>query len=386
MGGIGKTSLAKYVFHLHSRTFDKSSFIEGINSTCTKNHNGLLDVQKQLYNDISKKKQRLVHDTWVYTSKIEEALAGVKVFLVLDDIDSLDQLDALLGNKGFHPGSKIIITTKDASLTERCALFKSKVKPKHRKLLLEGLSEDASLELLCSNAFSCNTPKEGYEEVSIKVSKYCEGHPLALKVLGKALYNRDVDEWEDYIEMLKRDRSIENVLQMSFNSLSDNDKELFKHIACFFVGEDSDYAGTILKACNINTRLGIRNLVDRCLLSIGWSNRLRMHQLLQEMGRDEVRKESPKKPWERSLLWNHDESYEVLKKNKKVGLCILLHYFVLSTLVHYPSYSILSISIIRFLFFVLVYVPFLLRIWIIFLASPLTRDSSRKRSYVDHLR
>lgn len=116
MGGIGKTSLAKYVFHLHSRTFDKSSFIEGINSTFTKNHNGLLDVQKQLYNDISKKKQRLVHDTWVYTSKIEEALARVKVFLVLDDIDSLDQLDALLGNKGFHPGSKIIITTKDASM------------------------------------------------------------------------------------------------------------------------------------------------------------------------------------------------------------------------------------------------------------------------------
>nr|XP_043611772.1 disease resistance protein RPV1-like [Erigeron canadensis] len=319
MGGIGKTSLAKYVFDLHSLTFHKSSFIEGINSRCSESYNGLLNVQKQLYGDISKKNKLLAHDPQVYTYKIEKALASVKVFLVLDDINSLDQLDALLGNKGFHPGSKIIVTTKDASLTERCALFKSRVKPKHTKLILEGLSEDASLDLLCCNAFACNNPKEGYEEVSKKVSKYCQGHPLALEVLGKTLYNLDVDEWEDYIERLKKvtDPFINKVLKMSFNSLpSDDDKELFKHIACFFVGKDRDYTETILKTCNINTRSGIRILVERCLLSIGRHNELMMHQLIQDMGRDEVRKESTHKPWERSRIWSHEESYKVLKQKK----------------------------------------------------------------------
>ncbi|KAI3702668.1 hypothetical protein L6452_28417 [Arctium lappa] len=41
-----------------------------------------------------------------------------------------------------------------------------------------------------------------------------------------------------------------------------------------------------------------------------------MHQLLQELGRDLVRQESPNEPWERSLIWHHEESYDVLKQEK----------------------------------------------------------------------
>ncbi|CAH1441195.1 unnamed protein product [Lactuca virosa] len=41
-----------------------------------------------------------------------------------------------------------------------------------------------------------------------------------------------------------------------------------------------------------------------------------MHQLLQEMGKTIVREESPNKPWKRSRLWCHEESFEVLKRKK----------------------------------------------------------------------
>ncbi|KAI3739772.1 hypothetical protein L2E82_30183 [Cichorium intybus] len=54
MGGIGKTSLAKYVYALHSHEFDTSTFIENISTRCVEKSNGLLDVQKELYDDISK--------------------------------------------------------------------------------------------------------------------------------------------------------------------------------------------------------------------------------------------------------------------------------------------------------------------------------------------
>ncbi|XP_023751061.1 disease resistance protein RPV1 isoform X1 [Lactuca sativa] len=322
MGGIGKTSLAKYVYALHSHEFDTSSFIEDISRRCGEKFNGLLDLQKQLCDGISKKSSIQVHDVPIYTLKIENAVARKKVFIVLDDIDSLDQLDALLGSKPFHPGSKIIITTKDAWVTESCALFKTVGKPMHAKHLLEGLCENESQNLLCFHAFMCNDPKVGYEEVLEKLVKYCEGHPLALEVLGKLLHNRDVAYWEGCIEGLKKEISsrIRNVLRMSFDSLpSKNDQDLFKHIACFFVGMDRDITETILTACRMNTRSGIPNLIDRCLLSIGWNNEFKMHQLLQETGRFIVHQESPNKPWKRSRLWCHEESFKVLKQKKDKG-------------------------------------------------------------------
>ncbi|GKB46608.1 TMV resistance protein N-like protein, partial [Tanacetum coccineum] len=166
MGGIGKTSLANHVYKLHCHEFNRSSFVGNISRRCVEKSNGLLDVQKQLYDDISKASLIPVHDVSVYTSTIENALARKKMFIVLDDIDSLDQLDVLLGNKGFHPGSKIIITTKDASLTERCALFNPQVQPKHTKHKLKSLPVSDSLKLLCLHAFKSEDLKEGYEAVS----------------------------------------------------------------------------------------------------------------------------------------------------------------------------------------------------------------------------
>ncbi|CAI9269421.1 unnamed protein product [Lactuca saligna] len=322
MGGIGKTSLAKHVYGLYSHEFQKSSCIEDISRVCDGKFNGLLDLQEKLSSDISKTSSVKVHDASVYTSKIENAVARKRVFLVLDDISTLDQLDALLGSKGFHPGSKIIITTKDRHLTKSCAIFKTNIEPMHKELVLQGLLEIKAWQLLCLHAFKCNYPKKGYQEVSYKLVKYCQGHPLALEVLGKSLYDRDVTYWEGCIEGLKKETysHVNNVLRMSFNSLpSKNDKDLFKYIACFFVGIDRDLTETILKACNINTGSGIPNLLDRFLLTIGGKNELKMHQLFQEMGRFEVRQESLDKPWKRSLLWCHEESFRVLKQKKGKG-------------------------------------------------------------------
>ncbi|KAK9050525.1 hypothetical protein SSX86_030505 [Deinandra increscens subsp. villosa] len=318
MGGIGKTCLANYIYELHRGEYT-SSFIGDISRRCAGEYHGLLNLQKQLYGDISKRNLTRDYDVSGYTSKIWNMLARGKTLLVLDDIDSLDQLDGLLGNQGLHPRSKIIITTKDASLIERCALFKTKVKPSHTKCTLKGLSEGASLQVLCLHAFTQKYPIEGYEEVSINLARYCGGHPLALVVLGKSLHNRDVCEWEDSIDMLMKepDSRIGKVLQMSFDSLpSKNDKDLFKHIACFFVRMDRYFTETILNACALNTRSGIRNLIDKCLLSIDWNNKLIMHQLVQEMGRDLIRQESPEKPWKRSRLWCHEESLSVFKQKK----------------------------------------------------------------------
>ncbi|KAJ9558731.1 hypothetical protein OSB04_013345, partial [Centaurea solstitialis] len=324
MGGIGKTTLATYIYKWslnNCRDFSRSSFIGEISRTCA-HHNGLLELQKRIFGDISKINPIQSYDGSVYTSWIENALSRKKVFLVLDDVDSVNQLDALLGSKGFHPGSKVIITTRDASLTERCRLFNPTVQHKHKKYLLEGLDVCDSLQLLSVSAFKCNSPKEGYEEVSHSLVEYCGGNPLALKVLGSSLCDKDVAIWTDCIGRLKKEPNsdIKEVLKISFDTLPyPEDKELFKHIACFFVGEDRESTETILKACGFHTKLGIENLIDRCLLWISWDKWLMMHQLLQEMGRDLVHQESPNMPEKRSRLWRHEESFKVLKLKKGKG-------------------------------------------------------------------
>nr|XP_043623666.1 disease resistance protein RPV1-like [Erigeron canadensis] len=321
MGGIGKTSLAKYVHGSYCHLFKKSSsFIESIGEKCAAH--GLLVLQKQLYGDISKTSQFHVHDTSAYISMIKRAVTRKKVFLVLDNIDSVDQLHALLGEPEFYPGSKIIITTKDVSLVDQYVAINPIVQGNHKKCLIEGLHKKASSQLLSHHAFMSDRPKEGYGAVSEKVMAYCGGHPLALKVLGGSLCNKSVAEWEDCIIGLKEepDSRIQKALQMSFDSMpSNNDKELFKHIACFFVHEDRVFAETILNSCGIRARKGISNLIDRCLLTIGPGNCLMMHQLLQEMGRDSVRQESLGKPEEHSRLWCHEESFNVLEENKGTG-------------------------------------------------------------------
>ncbi|KAJ9558646.1 hypothetical protein OSB04_013260 [Centaurea solstitialis] len=318
MAGIGKTYLANYIFKLHYLDFERSSFLEDIERR-SKQPNALLDLQKQLLKDIRDATWMDIHDVDAGTSKIEMLLLRGKTLLVLDGIDDFTQLDVLIGRVGLHPGSKIIITTKDVSLTEMCSLFERKVPPKHMKHKLVGLNQEESRQLLSCHAFKSNDPKENFKNQTRKVVDYCGGHPLALKVLGSSLRLQDVAAWEDTIELLQKETNptIQKVLQISFDSLpSKNDKELFKHIACFFVGEDREFTEATLKACGLSTTFGFSKLIDRCLLTVEPDKKLMMHQLLQEMGRDLVRQESPEKPWKRSRLWHHEESYNVLKQEK----------------------------------------------------------------------
>nr|XP_043611778.1 disease resistance protein RPV1-like [Erigeron canadensis] len=313
MGGIGKTSLAKLIYSLYRCQFQRSSFIEDIN----RNSKKLLSFQKQLCANISRTSSVEVSDISAYTCTIEKVLSSKKVLLVLDDVDDLDQLKNLLGNKGFHNGSKIIITSRDASLTKK---LKLDVQPKRTMCLLEGLSFESSLELFSLHAFTCNSVKKGYEEMTKKLVNYCDGHPQALIVMGRNLWDRSQAAWKEYIDGLNEetDSRIRKQLQMSFESLQNNDKELFMHIACFFAGKDRVFAETILHECDIGTLNGIKNLVDRCLLTIGPRNELKMHQLLQDMGKDFVRKEHLR-PWRRSRIWSHKEFFEVLRKKKDKG-------------------------------------------------------------------
>ena len=133
--------------------------------------------------------------------------------------------------------------------------------------------------------------------------RYVDGLPLGLKVLGRFLCGKTVGEWESELHKLKQEsnQEIQSALKRSYDELDHTQKQLFLDVACFFNGEDKDFVTRILDACNFYAKGGIRVLTDKCLVTI-LDNKIWMHDLLQQMGRDIVRQESPEDPGKWSRL------------------------------------------------------------------------------------
>ncbi|XP_057497448.1 disease resistance protein RPV1-like [Actinidia eriantha] len=313
MGGIGKTTIAKFVYNLNFKRFEGSSFLANIREV-SEQPNGLAHLQRQLISDILNGRKEKIFNVHEGIVKIRDAVSYKRVLLVLDDVDQVDQLDAILGMRDwFYPGSKIIITTRNEHLLKAHKVYKV-----HK---IEKLDGDESFELFNWHAFGQDHPLEGYMEHSRRIVHHCGGLPLALRVLGSSLSGKGIDIWESALEKLEAipDGQILRKLKISFDSLQDDhDQNLFLHIACFFVGKDKDCTVKILDGCDFYTMVGIQNLIDRCLLTIDNYKKILMHQLLRDMGREIVRQESPKKPGKRSRLWHHKDSFTEVNSNEIV--------------------------------------------------------------------
>ncbi|XP_024182658.1 disease resistance protein RPP2B-like [Rosa chinensis] len=251
-----------------------------------------------------------VEDEYNGAAMIQKCLWRIRVLLVLDDVDQLTQLEKLAGHPNwFGPGSRIIITSTDIHLLNTHgvdAVYQATV-----------LDPNEALQLMSLKAFKKIPPPENYLELCHSILTYAHGLPLALVVMGCFLYGKSTNEWRSAIDMLKKtpEKSITDVLHISFDGLREIEKEVFLHIACFYKGKDRNRVTEILDYCQLHPDINLRVLVDKSLITIS-NNEICMHDLLQEMGREIVRQESPKEPGKRSRLWSHEDIHNVLKKNE----------------------------------------------------------------------
>lgn len=66
-------------------------------------------------------------------------------------------------------------------------------------------------------------------------------------------------------------------------------------------------------------------------MTIDESGCLKMHGLIQDMGREIVRKESPLIPGNRSRLWHYKDILQVLEENSvRMRILFYLHFFLVS--------------------------------------------------------
>ncbi|KAB2637397.1 hypothetical protein D8674_027931 [Pyrus ussuriensis x Pyrus communis] len=301
MSGIGKTTIAKAIYNKFYERFEGKSFLEKVREK------KLEKLQKQLLFDILQTKTK-VSSVAAGTALVRERFRRLKVLVIVDDVDDVKQLHELAGNcHSFGPGSRIIITTRNERVLKEFAVDKI-YRPK-------GMDQEEALELLSWHAFRSSCCPSQYLVLAREVVNYCGGLPLALEVLGSTLFKRIVDEWRNILDELKMVPcgEIQAQLKISYDWLNDNYKrQIFLDIACFFIGMDKNDVMQILDGCGLHAKTGIEVLLDRCLVTINGENKIMMHDLLRDMGRDIVHAEKPNFPGKQSRLWRPEDVNDVL--------------------------------------------------------------------------
>ncbi|XP_028769807.1 TMV resistance protein N-like [Neltuma alba] len=308
-GGIGKTTLAKALYNSIFCQFEGASFLFDVREASNE-YRGIVRLQQLLLSEILEEKSKKFGSVDEGITKIKHRLSHKRVLLVLDDVDALEQLEQLAGGcNWFGSGSKIIITTRDKQLLS--------VHGVQETYEMKELNEHESLELFSWHAFHSSHPSKGFEDISARVISYAQGLPLALRVIGSNLTHKSLEEWRSILEQYDRipDKTIHEVLKISYDCLQDNAKSIFLDVACFFKKWRSVYANEVLHTCHGGARFYFEVLIDKSLLSVDKYDCLWMHDLIQEMGREIVRREAPLNPGERSRLWHHEDVVRVLREN-----------------------------------------------------------------------
>ena len=310
LGGMGKTTIAKAVYNRIFVHFEGSCFLENVRENSETN-DGMIQLQEKLLFNILRGKQLKVVSVAHGINMIKEMIHGKRILLILDDVDKSKQIENLLGKYDwFASGSRVLITTRDKHLLNNlgkvCTTYE-----------VEELDKHEALELFNQHAFQGNELEEDYFELANQVIQYASGLPLALTIIGSDLCGKTRFEWKSAIQQYGKipKGDIHNILKVSYDGLEDTEKDIFLDIACFFKGRNKDNVVNILDACNLYPTFGVPNLVNKCLITISHGI-LWMHDLVQQMGREIVRQESPKVLKERSRLWHYEDALKVLTGSK----------------------------------------------------------------------
>ncbi|KAG7590694.1 Leucine-rich repeat [Arabidopsis suecica] len=186
------------------------------------------------------------------------------------------------------------------------------------------LRSTQALQLFSKHAFKQPRPSEDYRELSIDVVKQLGGLPLALQVVGGSLYRRELEFWEDKLDLLRSnsDNSLLKALRVSYEALDELEKKIFLYIALCFNGVNMDRVRKVLDLFFVSsrrrvlpTRPSIIALMEKCMISLSNTNRLWVHDLLQDMAEDIICDGKDEKPWKRLMLWDFEDINHVFSSN-----------------------------------------------------------------------
>ncbi|KAI6705263.1 hypothetical protein NL676_008225, partial [Syzygium grande] len=283
--GVGKTTLAKVVYNKISHLFDGCSFLQNVRDEIEQKR--VVSLQKKLIQDLKRGACPKVESSNEGTTIIQHLFKTNRVLIVLDDVDDLKQIEPLAEQlTWFDLGSIIILTTRRKNVIENyCKVQKNKeheVNVFHEHEVLS-MSENHALELFCMHAFGLDHPLEGYHEMSREITSATGNLPFVVETVGKYLYRKSKEIWTETLNHLKRglEEEVELMLKKHFDHLSENAKQIFLDIACFFIGVEKRIPYYMWAACGCDPYRGAGDLQNMSFLKIGEENEFWMHNQLK---------------------------------------------------------------------------------------------------------
>ncbi|XP_050261367.1 putative disease resistance protein RGA3 isoform X6 [Quercus robur] len=287
IGGLGKTTLAQYVYndrivkaHFElkiwvcvSDVFDVKTIVENIIISATR-----------------KKPESLIMEH--LQTELREILNQKMYLLVLDDVwneneETWGKLRTLLldGKRG----SKVVITTRTklvADITSPMSQYP-----------LKGLSQDQSWSLLKQLAFEegQETINTNFKAIGMDIVKKCKGMPLAIKIIGRILNHKKTEAEWSYIKNIELTKvpklkdGIMPVLKLSYDHLPPHLRCCFAYCSLF----PKDYLIDKLKLIQLWIAQGFIQSPDENLLLVDvaddYFKELLWRSFFQEVEEDEGR-------------------------------------------------------------------------------------------------
>ncbi|VYS58565.1 unnamed protein product [Arabidopsis thaliana] len=280
--GIGKTTIARFLFNQFSDSFELSAFMENIKElmyrkpVCSDDYSAKLHLQNQFMSQIINHMDVEVPHLGV----VENRLNDKKVLIVLDNIDQSMQLDAIAKEtRWFGHGSRIIITTQDQQLLKAHGI--------NHIYKVDYPSTHEACQIFCMSAVGKKFPKDEFQELALEVTNLLGNLPLGLRVMGSHFRGMSKQEWINALPRLRThlDSNIQSILKFSYDALCREDKDLFLHIACIFNNKRIENVEAHLTHKFLDTKQRFHVLAEKSLISIeeGW---IKMHNLLEQLGKE----------------------------------------------------------------------------------------------------
>ncbi|CAI0418306.1 unnamed protein product [Linum tenue] len=118
-GGIGKTTIARVVYHKLATRFERRCFLEDVRTT-QEGKDGIISLQRKLISNIMITRDSdpgYVDDVHRGRKLIQDRVSQFKVLIILDDVDERFDFKEVLGDpRKFVSGSRFIVTSRNTKI------------------------------------------------------------------------------------------------------------------------------------------------------------------------------------------------------------------------------------------------------------------------------